>query len=378
MALDFEIPVNDFLAAASKAVSVSPSNSPKPVLSSVLIRTKDQDLELVATDAVTTIVHRLPSARIYSGGSGLINAAKLAQLLKQFRDLDARLTFDSRNSCKFRAKGGDYSIYGQNPQDFPLIKDFSSAPGVDVPGVILLDMLARTIFAAAPDQGSLAINGIKISLEGGEFKMAATDNKRLAVAKVPLDSEYNFEAIVPADNLKIVSKILGRGASEDVTIGVSGSSFFVEADSATVSFLMVNGRFPAYESVLNVELPLYADCSRDELSAAISRARLVDETMAVLTFDSNKLQLRSKSIGVGSSTVELDVDYTGDSTKLGFNPSFIEEALSVMKTKKCRFKFKDNLKAGMLRELEKEDDELKESEDYVYAFMPYALPDDED
>ncbi len=103
------------------------------------------------------------------------------------------------------------------------------------------------------------------------------------------------------------------------------------------------------------------------LSSAIRRAALLtnEESKGVrLSFAEDKLTLTSRAPEMGEATVELDLDdYQGDPLEIGFNPSFITDALNVVDGGTVIVELKSPNKPGV----------LKTGPDFTYVLMPVNL-----
>lgn len=370
----FSVSVDVLLAAATKVGYVIPATSPKPVLCNMLIRAEGNALELVGTDLGTIVRHTIADVDVTSEGVGLVEADRFLQLLKQFRGNDAKIAFGDKSECRFRSKGGSYKLYGECPDDYPTLKSFDGLDGLNIKGTDFLDMISRSEFAVAENQNRQAMHAVCFELrDDGCFRMAATDSSRIAlVQKFSVDrpDSLEFKAIVPGVNLKAFAKVIGKSAN--VVVGTKGSYLFARTDCASVASVLADGSFPDYDAALAVELDKQIDVDTEEFRTAIQRAKLVDDNIAAFHFENDELLIKSKSADVGSGEVTFPISYSGEPVTIGFNPSFIDDGLSVMKAEKCRFHFEDAYKAGILKELAAVGNE---SDRFVYAFMPYTLED---
>jgi DNA polymerase-3 subunit beta len=244
-------------------------------------------------------------------------------------------------------------------------------------------MIKKTAFAAAPEESRLTINGVLFELVGSRFRLAATDNKRMAITERQVTSSVeDFRVSVPRGFLTSVLKVTTKDvASKTATIGVSGTKIFYRLPGVTVYSTVMQGVFPPYQEALGLKLKHHIDCGVKELLSTLRRAMLVNSDLTAFTFSTGALRLQAVSSSVGAGTAEMDVDLTfeGDETaRIGFNPSYYKDALEAMTAKRCRFLFEGPRNAGVLKELVAAigaDGAMDDaSDDFVYAVMPALLP----
>jgi len=381
--LDVTCQVDALLEATAKLLSVVPAKSPKPVLSNIRFVGKGKDLELSGSDATVGIHYMVPNAQVAAEGESLLNGARFSEMIKEFRGLEAKLTFSTRGGCKFKAKGGRYKVVGDDIRDFPKLPRFDEAKGFELPGSDVVDMIKKTAFAAAPEESRLTINGVLLELKAGRFRLVATDNKRMAITERRVDGGDDFRVAVPQSFLKAVLKVTTKDvADKSATLGVEGTKIFYRLPGVTVYSTILQGVYPPYEEALSLRLSRHIDCSVSELLSTLRRAMLVNPSLTAFTFETGALKLQgaSAAVGAGTSTMAADFELQEDEDPIhvGFNPSYFKDALEAMTAKTCRFFFQGPRNAGVLKELVTaiggEGTTESVSDDFVYAVMPALLP----
>ena len=198
--------------------------------------------------------------------------------------------------------------------------------------------------------------------------------RRLAMARGDCKAgEGDRSCIVPSKALKLVTKLLDdpevpvRLALEEHQILIAVGDPEAPADLAVVSSNLVEGAFPPFEDVVPSDQDKRVSFDAATLGSAIRRAALLtnEESKGVrLSFADDKLTLTSRAPEMGEATVELKLeDYKGDPVDIGFNPSFIIDALNVINTDKVIVELKAPNKPGV----------LKTGNDFTYVLMPVNL-----
>lgn len=377
--LCFSITTNELLGAVSKVLSVVPAKSPKPVLSNVRFDVRDGKLEILGNDSVAGVYCSLPGADIHISGSGLLNGDRLHDILKEFPKAIVKLTFDVRGGCRLRAAKGNYKVVGDDVRDYPITPRFDDEPGFEITARDLLDMVKKTEFAAATGETRLTTNGVLFELKSGRFRLVGTDNKRVAVTERTISvSVPDFSVSVPLVFLKSLTKATAKtDLPNPVTLGVSKNKVFFKVPGATVYSSVLQGNYPPYEEALSLQLKYFIDCGVEDLFNLLKRAILVNDSLAVFVFKPGQLTIRSNSSSVGSSEVDMDIAFElpegVDNIRVGFDPTFIKEALSAVNSTRCRFSFEGPRHAGVIRELVTTDEKEDVSDQFIYALMPSML-----
>lgn len=382
--LTFTCPVDALLEATAKLLSVVPAKSPKPVLSNIHFAIRDGALELSGTDFTAGIHYSIPGAEVLEEGEGLLNGARFSELLKEFRGAEAKVVFNPRGGCQFRAKGGRYKVVGDDIRDYPKTRRFEGKSGLPIIGAELVDMIKKTAFAAAPEESRLTINGVLFEFKEGRFRLVATDNKRMAITEREIDADVEpFAVSVPQAFVKAVLKVTTKDvAGKDAVLGVTKTKIFFRLPTSTVYSTVLQGTYPPYQEALGIALDYNIECSTGELLSAIRRASLANDSLTSFVFTDELLSLSaaSSSYGAGCALMPTQLRLPDDVEKVrvGFNPSYFKDALEAMTAKRCRLYFQGPKNAGVLKEIVTvgEGEETKEvlSNKFTYAVMPALLP----
>jgi len=378
--LSFSSPVDALLEATSKLLSAVPPKSPKPALSNIQFTVRDGILELTGTDFVAGIHYAIPAASIKTEGIGLLNGAKFAEILKEFRGKDAQLVFSRKGGCQFKAEGGRYKISGDDIRDYPNTKRYEGKPGINLTGAELVEMVKKTAFAAAPEESRLSINGVLFELKGGRFRLVATDNKRMSITERTYNTKLDdFSVSVPPKFLEAVLKVTTKDvADKPAVLGVIGTKIFYLLPGVTVYSTVLQGDYPPYEEAMGIKLVHHFDCDTRELLATLRRSMLMSDTLAAFSFTEDRLSLNSTASSVGAGAADMEIAFKlpegVEKIRVGFNPKYFKEALEAMTSKRCRLLFEGPKKAGILKEITVSDEKEAVSEQFTYAVMPALLP----
>lgn len=380
------------LDAVNLVAGVAATRSPKPQLTCVkLVATKKDgggQLVLIGTDAEASLRLATSHVEVSQPGEALIPAQKLQQIVAA-EDADPTLTLSAEgDQLTVKGQHAKFKVYGYPAGDFPPAPEFPEpgARGVRTvfrsEGGELSTLIARTLFATARETSRYAINGVLVKAVGKRIEMVATDGRRLALARGAAEggpAEPGVSCIIPTKALNLVSKLINAG-EDAVRIAITENQaifgFGPEGDPprAILSSALVEGAFPPYEDVIPRDNDKKAVFDVAELRSGVRKAALLtnEESRGVrMTFGGakgkpadRKLKLSSRAPEVGEADVEVDFQsYDGEDIEIGFNPSFITDALKVVSDPQVIIEMKAPNKPGV----------IKAGPDFLYVVMPVSL-----
>ncbi|MBS0187908.1 MAG: DNA polymerase III subunit beta [Planctomycetes bacterium] len=349
-------------------------------------------LTLVATDAEISLRLHLAQVDVQQPGEALVPADKLRQIVSA-EDSEPTLTLETENEIvHIRGQDAHFKVFGYQVADFPPVPDLAGviagADGTKAKAVFsqnagaLSGTVARTLFATARENSRYAINGVLMKRDGKKLEMVATDGRRLALCRSTLTGGSDKDAktiscIVPTKALNMLQRLLGNPdevvqvavTDNQVFFGIGGGTGKTDAPRAVLSSTLVEGTFPPYEDVIPKDQDKKVTFDRDVLSSAVRRAALLtnEESRGVrMSFQAKKkhLELSSRAPEMGEAKVDIDLaGYEGDDIEIGFNPTFITDALKVISDPQVIMELKAPNKPGV----------VKSGGDFVYVVMPVNL-----
>src|SRR5579872_4641304 len=203
---------------------VVPTKSTLPVLSNVLLSTRDGELQLTANNLELSVAHRVATMGIARDGDITLPARFLSDyvsLLDHGQKVELEL---NPKTHKVHLACGRYeaNIAGIDAEDFPPIPSVSGGPSFSIPAPTLKEAISGVVFAAAPDDTRPVLAGALLKMGGGSLTLAAADGFRLAVRTVDLpEAGPDLQMIVPAKTLTEVARLLSDAADDQVAINTT-------------------------------------------------------------------------------------------------------------------------------------------------------------
>lgn len=357
------------LEALLVAGNVVASRTPKPVLQCVKLSAADDKLIIAATDLEVAIRYADNQVQVEEPGEILLPADKLRDIVRE--SIDDTLSIELKDDTAL-IKGQDsvFKIYTQKASEFPPVPDFEGEADFELPGGLLKRLIGQTLFAAAKESTRFAFNGVLLVAKGKKIQLVSTDGRRLALAKGDLVSAGKLEkdgakAIIPAKALTLIDKLIDD-PEEAVGFQVRENQVIVHTSSATLTSNLVEGQFPPYEDVIPKDVDKKMTAATADFLSAIRRAALLttEESKGVrLAFTKKGLVLTSRSPESGEATINFACKFEGSDVEIGFNPTFVTEALRVVDSDDISLEMTAPNRPGL----------LKGGPDFLYVIMPVNL-----
>jgi DNA polymerase-3 subunit beta len=314
----------DVLYNAVHAVSIAlQEKTPRPALQCIHFEVKGTKVTLSATDLTVAVRTTVEALRVSGDGVALIHGTRLAGLLRDVPVGNVQLKFDG-GRADLKAGKSLFKLTSQAASEYPQLPAFNK-PMVRMRSDVFGEMVRRTVFAVASEQGRYAIDGVSLKVAAGRMELAGTDGRRLAVASRSVVGTDDMPQIVIAPKVLSEVRKLSEGAQE-IELAVDGGMFLAKGGGTVVAGALIEGAFPKYSDMIPKESGHGFTVAADELAAALRQAvqLTADESRAV-TFHLGKgtLRLESRSAAVGEASIEVDVAYDGEPMVVAFNARFL-------------------------------------------------------
>ncbi len=352
--------------ALGVVASVVATRTPKPVLQCVRVNVAEDSVTLLGTDLEVGIRYEVGQVTVAESGDVLVPADRLAAVVRESTDEVLELS-SVDHGCRVRGGDSQFDIYGQDPREFPPVAEMEGEPDLVIKAGALDLLISRTLFAAARESTRYAINGILWEKRGKKLRLIATDGRRLAraVGTAEQATDEDSDVIVPTKAMGLMGRLLGD-ADEGVRVRLLPNQVLLATSRATISSVLVEGRFPKYEDVIPQGNDKKVEFSPPVLLSAVRRAALLttEESKGVrFALSEGQMVLSSRAPDHGEATITLQLEYTGPALEVGFNPTYVVDALKMVGSESVTLELSEANKPGL----------LKVGNDFLYVVMPVSL-----
>ena len=332
---------DELLTGLQRVQGIVEKRNTMPVLSNILLETKQDGIELVATDLEIGVRGHY-KAEVQQAGSISLSARKLYELLKEVADGEVTLTTQENNWVQIQAGRSQFKIVGMAASEFPALPTIEREGRVAIPGSGLSSLIRKTLFAVGDNDARYILNGLLITLHSAEkkvtMKLVGTDGHRLAVAESDLtqsagtDLPKEIKAIIPRKAAQEMRRLLEEEDGEPL-LGFTKNLVTFQKSGLFLTSRVMEGTYPNYQQVIPKESAKKAVIERAALESALRRVAVLskDKTNAVkVILQNGSITLHTSSPDVGEATEDLPAQYRGESLTTGFNARYLLDALAVM------------------------------------------------
>ena len=340
-----------------------------PILANVLIRKVGSSVQFTTSDLEIQIRTTAELDGDAGNFTSTVGARKLIDILRTMPG-DQMVSLES-NQNKLILKGGKskFTLQTMVAEDFPLVQESPAfGPVFSVPQKTLKDLLGQVSFAMAVHDIRYYLNGILFVAEGKQLSLVATDGHRLAFASAMLDVEVpRQEVILPRKTVIEMQRLLGDadGAIE-MQFANNQAKFSFEGMEFVTK--LVEGKFPDYNRVIPKNHKNRITLGRVALLATLQRTAILtsDKFKGVrLNIEPGTLRVASNNAEQEEAVDELDIDYGGESIEIGFNVTYLIDALSNMDQEMVKLELSDGNSSALFT--------IPDNATFKYVVMPMRI-----
>ncbi|NIM40225.1 MAG: DNA polymerase III subunit beta [Hydrogenophaga sp.] len=340
------------LAALQSVAGIVERRHTLPILANVLLRKSGSQLQLTTSD----LEIQIRTTAELDGDSGsfatTLGARKLIDILRTMPG-DQTVSLEHTGG-KLILKGGKsrFTLQSLPAEDFPLVQESASfGPVFSVPQKTLKGLLGQVSFAMAVHDIRYYLNGILFVAEGKQLSLVATDGHRLAFASATLDVEVpKQEVILPRKTVLELQRLLSdKDGAIEMQFAANQAKF--SFDGMEFVTKLVEGKFPDYNRVIPKNHKNIVTLGRAPLLSSLQRTAI----MTSEKFKGVRLNVEPGTLRVASSNAEqeeavdeLDIDYGGDTIEIGFNVTYLIDALQNMGQEMVRVELADGNSSALV------------------------------
>ncbi|MCB0369659.1 MAG: DNA polymerase III subunit beta [Bdellovibrionales bacterium] len=354
--MKIEIEKKDLLNLIGKTLNIVDKKNTMAVLVNVLLDAEQDHIKVFATDLEVSLTDEV-YAKVIEPGKVVVSTKSLFEICKKLED--GKIQFIKKENNWLEIKQGKFSsrIVGVSHEDYPIFPTYNPQFFVKMEANVLKEMIDKTIYAVSNDETRYHLNGVYFELTPqGNCRMVATDGHRLSLINKQLDNvKTNFTSgvIIPRKGLFEIKKIV-ENSNGTIELSIEGSQFYLKTESTVLMIRLIEGKYPNYQQFIPQKLPLKITIGRTDFLTSLERVALLanQKSKAVLlNLTKNKMEISSNNPELGEAKEEIEVEFSGEDIKIGFNARYLLDVLTAMTTDKVLFEINDHLSPGVLRPL---------------------------
>ena len=339
--MEIKIDRETLLKGISRVQGILEKRSHMPILSTVLLTTKDNELEISATDLEIGFQNSYP-VEIIRPGTITISGKKLLDITKETDSKKIYISEKDNNWIYISDNNAHYNLSCLPADEFPVLTEPEDMIMIQIDGNMLAEMINKTIHSITMEEAGFKLSGVFMERidKGGEgfLRMVATDGHRLSLVdkKTPDIQKIEMEqgVMIPRKGLIELNKL----ALENGTIffGLKQNNLVAKKGKALIVIRLLDAKFPDYQNVIperGEDKENIITINRKPLLEAMRRMMIIrtDQYQGVkMNIGINYLEMVSVNPDLGNAEEKVEVKYEGEPIEMGFNPRYFIDALQPM------------------------------------------------
>lgn len=370
--------VDEFLPYLSSAASVVSNKSVFPILSCVMIRANSQDGAIITTsDGETWFTTRARLSACDGTANFCVDANDFVRALVNLKGQAVTVNVNGdKNQIECLYESGRFALPFFSCDEFPKAEIPSGNKEVILKSGILLNCIAKTLFATANDELRPVMNGIHFDFTSDGMACAATDGHKLVKygnTDVEIQSPETYSVTLPKKPASIIKSVID-GVDSDVRVAFDDRYLSVSNEAFRLVTRLCEQSYPDYNRVIPTDNNIEAVVNKEELIMALKRVTPMCHAaneVVKLEFNKEQLTLIAEDYDLSKSARErLTMSYTGDDIAIGFKAPFLLGLLSNIDGDNVNIAFKDEKHAVLFRPVI---DGSEAKEYYTSLLMPMII-----
>lgn len=344
-------------AAVSALQSASGSKTQQPILQQMLLEAEASRIIARTANEEMSVRYRL-AARVQATGVALLPASFFASLVQDLPPAPLTMAVPGPTdvtAAQLRCRNVQAHVkLAMLPiEEFPSYPE-PGQPLLTIDGELLREVIEQVAYAAATHDSSRPVmEGISLSVEGGQASFAAADAFRLALRRLAIpDPHLRANLILPAHALRALARLLPTGDAVQITLAASGNQVLFQTPQLDAALRLIAGAFPAYGPLLaspsstRVVVPTHVLAEALRLTAPVARGnghQLVLRISPAQPGEAAALVLEAQAPDLGTTSIRLEeeVSVEGVGLTLLVQDSFLAEALAVVSARSVLLELSD-------------------------------------
>ena len=316
-----------------------------PILSNVLLKADSDRLTMTATDLEVELVVST-SLDGTEAGTTTLPARKFMDICRALPEGSSLEISLDKDRAVIRSGKSRFVLATLPPSEFPAVDEIRPQFSFSMSQSRLKRLIESTQFAMAHQDVRYYLNGLLLEVANSELRAVATDGHRLAFCQQesPIEADEIQQIIIPRKGVMELQKLLEE-SNELAEVEIGTNHLRVGTKELRFTSKLIDGRFPDYQRVIpqNTDKVVVAD--REGLRQAVLRTSILtnEKYRSIrLQLEPNALRVLAHNPEQEEAEEEVAVEYSGASLEIGFNATYILDALQAVDDDKVEIRLSDS------------------------------------
>src|ERR1700693_751537 len=322
------------LEALQSVIGVVERRQTMPILSNMLLSARDHRLRITGTDLEVELV-AAAEVTVQQPGDITVPGRKLLEIVRTLPDKSHVTVTREGERVVLRGGRSRVTLSSLPAAEFPVIEEIHAQHTISIKAHEFRRLIDKTHFAMAQQDVRYYLNGTLLETNGEVLRAVATDGHRLSCCEVALEGRVRElqQIILPRKGVLELQRLLDGEGEIEVAIGTNHVR--VQIGEVRFTSKLIDGKFPEYGRVIPSEPPRIMTAEREALRGALQRTAILSNEKyrgVRLTFASGLLTVQAHNPEQEEAEDQLEVSFTGEEIEIGFNVSYLLDALAAVET----------------------------------------------
>ena len=342
--MKFDINQQDLQQALNYCQGVIEKRSTLPILSNVLLETKNTKLVITATDLDLIFIHQINNVEIIEDGKTTTSSSTMHDIIRKLKSgKKINITLSDKSRLQVESENSVFNLNCISASEFPLTDEDFNDNEFSIKSKHLLKLLNKCKFSISNDETRHYLSGIFLHQTEVEDKIyltaVATDSHRMSISKIRLENKISFDPIIlPKKTIFQLCTLLDNYDGEVKISNINSKIKFQLKDSILISKL-IDGKFPNYVQVIpkNNQKKLETD-----LKAFL-------DSVVKFNLTKNILNLSVNNTNTGDGKENLNVRFDHD-LEISFNSRYLIDIASQLEGDKIEIYLNDTGSPALIKD----------------------------
>lgn len=338
--------------AVGKAERITGKNITLPILSCILLKAKDSNLTIKATNLDLGIEINIP-VKVIEPGSIAVSGSVLYNFISNItNDKNINLKVTNGN-LEVSTKHSQSIIKAFPVDDFPNIPKVLNEKPFSFNTESLIKGFKSVLYSSSISTIRPVLSSILISSEEDTVVFAATDSFRLAEKRIGTKKHKEFNQIlIPFKNVSEIIRIIDD-IKGDVEVYLNDNQIAFSYNEIYITSRVIDGVFPDYKQIIPKETKTEVIVLKQDLISGLRISNIfADKFSQVIFYISPKdknFRITTKNMDVGENVNNLEAVVKGDEITISFNHKYIIDCFQSIESDSISLSFSDTNKPMTIR-----------------------------
>lgn len=355
-----------------------------PILSDILcdVDERKRTLTMTASDGEAWLTQTLSIEEAEGGGRFCVPATRLMEAVGELTEQPVTIlaTTESDNQFRLQHATGEAFFPLDNADEYPATREVEDAVTQWLRVRNMTEALNACQWATATDDLRPVMSGVYFNFQT-DFADITASNGHVLVRHRSENSHPNLTGsfIMPKKVAKLLPSLLSaEDKDEDVQVTFSDRTAEVEGTLWTLTFLLIEGRYPNYDSVIPKDQPYWADIVKGSLVSAVRKVSpFANDSSQLLRclFERERLTLTGEDYDFSAGATDRIYSDCNviEPLNIGLKASTLAAMLQKLPYGEVRFRMSDPRRAVTIEEKPEEGKESKTDGSILGLLMPMLL-----